>query len=291
MNKRAVYYRFNYNKVKHQVKKIPTLRMVSLKDLLVHEEFDSQRVRRLYKKIPRDRIYTNPIIVASVPRQRKLMIVDGVNRFEAVKKLGLPDILVQVVNYFDDKIQLTGWNHLLARVSKKNLLKEIFSLGLNFKKTNLKSARRLLEKNKISAYLDFGSTVYQLSRPASFKAYVRGINQLVKIYAGKNKIFRTLETELKDVKGFFQGGNVLFVFPKFTKQEIVNLTNNHLKLPGGLTRHIIPERALKVNIPLSFLKKRSSLKRKNQGLNRLIRQKINNYQVRLYTEPTYIFDE
>lgn len=277
--------------MKHQAKKIPSLRIISLKDLLVHEEFDSQRVQRLFKKIPRDRIYTNPIIVASVPRQKKLMIVDGVNRFAAVKKLGFPDILVQVVNYFDDKIRLTSWNHLLAKISKLELLKNISSLGINFKKTNIRSAQHFFDKNKIGGYLDFGGSVYQISRPASFKAYVQDISRLVKIYAGKNKIFRTLETELKDVKGFFHGGNVLFVFPKFTKQEIVNLTKHHLKLPGGLTRHIIPERALKVNIPLSFLKKKISLRQKNQGLNRFIRQKINNYQVRLYTEPTYIFDE
>ncbi|MFH0951611.1 MAG: ParB N-terminal domain-containing protein [Patescibacteria group bacterium] len=275
----------------NQTKEIPNIKIVSIKSLLVHEESDPKRVRRLTRKISHNNVFTNPLIVGQTSQLNNLVIVDGVNRYQAMIKLGFKYVPAQIINYFDKSVNLMTWNHLIAGITKKNFLKKIILSGIKPRTTNLKTAKKLLKKNKISSYFDFGGCIYKIDKDLDYKDYITDIGKLVKTYAGKARIYRVREGELKDAKNIIHQGATLLVFLPFSKKEVVKLVKNNLVLPSGLTRHLIPERVLKLNVPLSILKSNRTLSKKNHWLVKFIENKVNNNQVRLYPESTYIFDE
>ena len=71
----------------------------------------------------------------------------------------------------------------------------------------------------------------------------------------------------------------------------MDLAESGLKVPPGLTRHIIHGRALRINYPLDKLKKNLSLEEKNAELDDWVRASFEARRVRYYAESTYLFDE
>jgi hypothetical protein len=90
---------------------------------------------------------------------------------------------------------------------------------------------------------------------------------------------------------YYEDVVALLVFPCFEPDDILHLSANGAKLPAGITRHVIPQRALRVNIPLHILQEDRPLEEKNAWLHELIKTKLVNRQIRFYQEPTVLFDE
>ena len=84
---------------------------------------------------------------------------------------------------------------------------------------------------------------------------------------------------------------LLITFPRYTKNEIVALSLAAVKLPAGITRHLISGRARRTNIGLEILRSHAPLKSKNARLRDIIRQMVVDKKVRFYGEPTFLFDE
>jgi hypothetical protein len=63
-------------------------------------------------------------------------------------------------------------------------------------------------------------------------------------------------------------------------------------LPTGVTRHVIPGRALHVNAPLAILADQAqSSQAKNRWLEGWLKQRLSGHGVRFYQESTFLFDE
>jgi hypothetical protein len=83
----------------------------------------------------------------------------------------------------------------------------------------------------------------------------------------------------------------LVVFPTFTKRDIVEVARAPVKLPTGITRHLIPGRALRLNVPLSVLTSPGDVAAKNRWLQEELHRKLLDHQIRYYPEATFLFDE
>jgi glycerol-3-phosphate cytidylyltransferase len=82
------------------------LLLVPIEDLRIFEAFEEAKVLRLVDKIAREKVFFNPI---SIVRER--LVVDGVNRLEALRRLGARRIPCVVFDYAD--IDLLGNVHFL----------------------------------------------------------------------------------------------------------------------------------------------------------------------------------
>jgi hypothetical protein len=94
--------------------------------------------------------------------------------------------------------------------------------------------------------------------------------------------------------GFAFGGAAIAavaVFPSLTKQDIVEIAGSEARLPTGITRHLIPGRALRVNVPLDVLSRDEDLAGKNRWLADLVRRRLLDHSVRYYPEGAFLFDE
>jgi hypothetical protein len=71
----------------------------------------------------------------------------------------------------------------------------------------------------------------------------------------------------------------------------VALARAEAVLPAGITRHIIPGRALRVNAPLDLMSDGRPLDEKQAWLDAWVSRHRSSHGVRYYAEPTFLFDE
>ena len=73
--------------------------------------------------------------------------------------------------------------------------------------------------------------------------------------------------------------------------DILEAARNSERIPSGITRHIIPNRALNINIPLEVLAADWTLEGKREWLQGWIMERMAANAIRYYAESTFSFDE
>jgi len=286
----------------------PELRIVPVKDIIIHEHFDKTRSPKLAKRIEEDGVLQDPPIVARL-EGGKYVHLDGANRitvFREADLLNCQHILVQIVDYFDpESVKLSSWCHLTHQ-DKDFFLSRLRSNGLEPLPMDCDAARTLVSEGEgVLCCLFFrDGGVFGVKSGGDFESRVKQMNDVVRSY--ERKIERdSLELERRgwkrQINGLFEKHedcNVIIAFPKFTPEQVVQIATklamgengeNALKMPPGVTRHIVLEgRALRINFPLSVLKAEDiSLEAKNELLKEFLKKK----RPRRYEEPTFMYDE
>ena len=75
------------------------------------------------------------------------------------------------------------------------------------------------------------------------------------------------------------------------RREILESAINYKLLPAGVTRFLITNRVIGINIPLNILFSNKSLNQKNKWLNETITEKYHQNKVRHYTEPVIVVED
>lgn len=271
-----------------------TLHVVSLNDVLLHEHIESKRVQRLVEQFERDQTLKNPPIVS--PYDGKYVLLDGASRVTALKESGCRDVVVQCVDYDAPGLALEAWNHMLLDVSIEELFQSWESLSaLHIRRaTALNADAALVRRESVGTVYSATGDVFSLYAPDTKAHIIRLtelLNRAVAAYDGRGEMFRVAHTNVESLLIEHGRLGALVVFPQFRPDEIRKLALNGSKLPMGITRHIIPGRALRINIPLNMLRGRESLEEKNAWFDEWMAGKMRGRHVRYYQEPVFLFDE
>lgn len=271
------------------------LRFVGLDDLLLHEEHDPLRVKRLALTLKRDGRLRNPPLVAEL--DNRYIVLDGATRTSALRELGYCDILVQIVDYHSDTVRVSAWNHIIAGVSHNRLLSTLADVdGLTLQAVQADDACRLLGTREIIACVImrngqwFAVLCDDEAHPDN-QHRASLLCQLVAEYRGKVEVHRTVEADLPMLLPEYPDLTAVVTFPTFTPTEISLIALNRVKLPMGITRHVVTGRALGLDVPLGMLTDSQSLADKNQWLAEQIKNRLKADKIRLYQEPVFVFDE
>ncbi len=120
----------------------------------------------------------------------------------------------------------------------------------------------------------------------------QALRRLTSVYNGQSIIHRVTTDNLAELLPYHNEVTALIRFPRYTADEILHLASNGHKLPTGITRHVIPGRALRVNLPLSVLMdEQQTTEQKNEWLRAWISHKLARREIRYYQEATFLFDE
>ncbi|HBY92510.1 MAG TPA: hypothetical protein DEP84_00870 [Chloroflexi bacterium] len=271
--------------------KLPDLRIVPAESVVLHEETDPDRTTRLTEILRRDQVLKNPPVVAPLPTNGRFVVLDGANRVASLRALAAASLLVQVVEY--DEVQLDTWNHLVTGMDEVQLFDTIRTVpGLTLEPATLRQARNRLATRRILGYLiNPEGHVYLLRGGEGLRDEARLLNDVVRAYKGMSQIFRLKADSIAELKQYYEGIAALVVFPSFTPADIINLTLVDAKLPTGITRHLIPGRALRLNYEISTLMSDRSLEEQNRKLGEFVHQKLAAREIRFYEESTFLFDE
>jgi len=292
----------------------PKLKIIPINKLILHEKEEPKRVEKLIKRIKTDGYFKNPVIAATpdVPTldfnlDPNFLVLDGVHRVKALERLGCRDIVAQVVNYFAQSIKVYTWSHLLLGCSQKKLLEKIQQTGeFNLIKTNEKEARELLRRKKIVGYLLFkDGEIFLLNKFSfrnfsnsetnksnqDFKERTEKLFKLMSIFGKVSELARVLKNDIPSLFKSRKDAIAALVIPNYTKKEILKVAQEGKVLPAGVTRHIIPNRVLGLDIDLAMLKNKLSLSLKNKLLEKFINKRIKDKRIRFYSESVFVFDE
>ncbi|MFN0152340.1 MAG: ParB N-terminal domain-containing protein [bacterium] len=275
---------------------LPNLKIVPTASIHLHEEFDEQRAVGLGAKMRKAGILTNPPIVAAIPRKREYVVLDGANRVTAAARIRLPTLLVQLVDYDDAEIVLSNWAHVVRGFPAAKFFSEAQALyGARIDAAPFADARRELANRRISCFFhhkDRGTFVLRrVTTRGSDATEVKALRDITGIYKDRASIVR-IPLTAENAKDLAVYDGFVVAFPTFSKADIVRCAvRPDDRLPTGISRHTIPLRALRVNLPLSVLRSSKPLTEKNRILDAFIARKARTSSIRLYNEPTFIYDD
>ncbi len=272
---------------------MPDLRVVPVADLLLHEQHDAQRSEPLLRRLQEDGVLKNPPVVAPVTGERRYVVLDGANRVTATRSIGMAHIVVQVVDYQDPELILDTWHHLVSGLSSAQFESTLQSLkGVQFEPTELVHAQAQLDRREVLAVIQYPQDrTWTVHAFGDLHERTQRLNDIVDLYKQHGRIFRANSHYLPALMPYYEDIAALVVFPRFTPAEIVDCARVGACLPAGITRHLIPRRALRINLPLQVLASDDSLEQKNAWLAQWIKQKVASKAARYYEESTFLFDE
>lgn len=272
----------------------PNLSFLPVEDLLIHERHDDSRTRPLILRIRSSGVLRNPPIVAPLQDgTARYMVLDGANRVTALKGMGYPHILVQVVEPDDPGLQLLNWNHVVWELNPNR-----FMAGLH----RIPEIELIEVKDDVETNLegDCGLAMIKVCSGEIFSVCtsevelvprVRLLHAIVDSYKDRARLDRTSQCDVAGLVDIYPQLCGLVVFPPFKIQVLLRLAGQGCLLPAGITRFMIAPRALHLNYPLEELSKEEPLAEKNNRLQKWLQERLARKGVRYYAEPTYLFDE
>jgi hypothetical protein len=270
----------------------PDLRIIPLDRCVLHEQTDDERVARLVARIKVEETLRNPPILGRHPSIDTLIVLDGATRVTALQALDAPHILAQVVDYEDDAIELHTWSHVLSGVAFDDLEQELAHETLiREQRCDAQAAEAALHRRETLAYLaSRDGRCIALGTSDDIVSQAAALRRLFAAYAGRATVVRVAPSEWR-ARLSASTADVAVVFPVHTKSDLVALAQTGAVLPAGITRHIIPGRALRVNAPLRLLRDPQPLAAKQAWLDAWLHERRAERGVRYYAEPTFLFDE
>lgn len=275
-----------------QSKVLPDIRMLPTKLLLTHEEADPKRVEKLSQRIREEGILKNPPVVAQLPDSSNYVVLDGANRVMAFYALEIPHIVAQLVSYDDPGLVLDTWYHVVSGLELNEFDEAIMSVGdVCLQESSLAEARRALEMGQALAYIVSETSVRIVFCPDGRNETREILVDIVNTYKGRADIYRASNDVWDKQKPYYPDITALVIFPRYRPQDIYYLAQNGYKVPTGITRHIIPARALNINIPLDILESDRSYEDKRQWLKEWLMERMSSNAIRYYAESTFSFNE
>ncbi len=272
------------------------LKFVPASSVALHEETDPTRVARIRQALDLDGVLRNPPVVGGST------VLDGATRTTALRELGVRHLLVQEVPYGGaDSVELHSWYHVVPPAAARKVLEAVATgkhTDFIAETTSLSEATAELnrfsggEPSRACAALAVSATDAILLRPSSAAVSTPKIlRELVQSYGGSHEIYRIVHEDLVSTVKRAVQSPLIVMFPRFTPEQIEKSAHNADLLPAGITRHIIPGRALNLNVSLHRLLSSTPIEEKNEWLREVIEKKVLEKKVRFYHEPVFVFDD
>lgn len=275
----------------------PNLKLVPTEKVRFHEHPERHRTVRLMERIAQDAQLRNPPIVADMGDGHYLLL-DGANRVSSFRELGYSLVPVQVVDYGDPQVQLKGWHHLLLEGASLPL-REIYTKleGVEVRPVDNGQLARLLELRQVFSVLVEGEN----SRWGLFPSNNRDIEaqhriavleDIVSAYEGHTRLERVKLADYDQLPDVIQSvQRQVCLFPVLRKEEMLHLAAAGIMIPTGLTRHIIPGRALGINLDLKLITGPESDHEKQAAFQEFVDQMSMKGRIRFYEESVFIMNE
>lgn len=273
---------------------LPEIKVIPIRNLILHETEEPKRTKCLEERIVSDGFLKNPVIAARISRNTpRYLLLDGVHRVTALKNLGVSDVVAQVVDYSDDDVKVEAWCHLIYDIRAEDLIAGIKeNRNLTLEPASRKHAKELLQERRIVCCVFLkDKRAFVVRSKEDLESRVSALTRVVNVYYGVFKVKRGSEIEASRLLKEHKAATALMMTHVYEKKEILALANNMLRLPPGVTRHIVPLRILGFHVDLGLLKFDLALKDKNRLIQQMLDNRIGNGKTRFYRESVLLFDD
>ena len=275
------------------IQNLPTLRILPLESLILHEDHDDQRTLPLVEKLRAAGILRNPpIVMPLADGSNRYMVLDGANRVTALQEMEFPHIVAQVVEANNPNVNLQTWNHVIWGMPTKTLMSELRTFkGLEVIKINTSRSLDAPKYVPVQIRLPDGKFYILTESPSDLPAHIGTLHKIVDAYKTRASLDRTSQTLIDAFKPIYPDLTGLVIFPSFKIKTVLKLAAQQIVLPTGITRFTVSPRALHLNYPLHELSSGKPVEYKEAYLKKWIDERVKKKGVRLYSEATFLFDE
>jgi hypothetical protein len=261
--------------------------LIELRKLVIHEEILPRFLDQLVNNICSRQLLMHPIIVD----RQHFIVLDGMHRIAAIKKLGCRFIPVCLIDYQNPHVAIGSWFRIIHASLSKQDVRVLLSQQYHLKEQNLSKAQNLVENRKALAALILASKCYTLHR---IQADTQGESihdiyheiQNIESSLQRSKFSITYETDTDAFARLNATDNTLILqTPTVRKSEVVAAALRNQLFNHKTTRHMIPLRPMFLNVPLEWLYSEDSPKAINQKLVQYLSTK----SYRRYP-PGHVFD-
>ncbi|WP_410985047.1 ParB N-terminal domain-containing protein [Bacillus cereus] len=245
---------------------LESLKLEDINKLFLHETYEPSRVEKTIEAIRRDGFLRHPVIVTKM-KADEYLVLDGVHRTTALKKIGMTKVPIQVVEKGD--FTFNSWHHL---VSSGNWYRELIHRYASFSANNEdpKLSVEIINDESEKVFIQIGGKVEDL---------LKVWHDIVSSYTKRNVVSRVLPGEYQEP----EKGKILVKYSSFTYESIYKLVKTGNVLPAGVTRVKVNERLLNLKVPLNLL---SQYNHHEEHWLALLNKKKES--LRLYTERVYL---
>ncbi len=272
---------------------LPTLQILPLDKLILHEDHDIQRTLPLVAKLRAQGILRNPPIVMPLDDgSGRHMVLDGANRVTSLKKMEFPHIVTQVMRPNDSHVKLQTWNHVVWGMNYKTLTAEIRKIKeLTVVKVDTRKSLDAPKYKPVQVRLPDGTLLILQETPSPLPQHIETLHKIVDVYKTRASLDRTSQTLVDSFRNIYPNLTALVVFPSFKIKTVLKLAGQNIVLPTGITRFTASPRALHLNYPLHELSSGKPIEYKEAYLQQWIQDRVKNKGIRHYAEATFLFDE
>lgn len=272
---------------------LPTLDILPVESLILHEEHDAQRSLPLVEKLRAAGILRNPpIVMPLMDGTKRYMVLDGANRVTSLQGLEFPHVVAQVVKADDPNVSLHTWNHVIWGIPPKELVSELKKLtGLQLVKVDPHNSLDAPPYVPMNLRLPDGKLYVLAEEPSDLTSHIRMLHAVVNTYKSRGSLDRTSQTLIDTFRDVHRDLTGLIIFPRFKVKTVLKLAGRKTVLPTGITRFTVSPRALHLNYPLHELSSGKPVEYKREYLKQWVDERVKKKGVRMYTEATFLYDE
>ena len=272
---------------------LPTLQILPLDQLILHEDHDMQRTLPLVEKLRAQGILRNPpIVMPLTDGSGRYMVLDGANRVTSLKEMEFPHIVTQVVASDYPQVNLQTWNHVVWGMSTRKLMASFRKVkGIKLIKIDTEKSFDAPKYTPMQIRLPDGSFYILDEAPSDLPTQIDTMHAIVNAYKSRASLDRTSQTLIDSFKKVYTDLTALIIFPRFKIKTVLKLAGRSIVLPTGITRFTVSPRALHLNYPLHELSSGKPIEYKEAYLQHWVEERVKNKRVRSYVEATFLFDE
>jgi len=272
---------------------LPTLKILPLDQLILHEDHDLQRTLPLVEKLRAQGILRNPpIVMPLTDGSGRCMVLDGANRVTSLKEMEFPHIVAQVVTSDFPHVNLQTWNHVIWGMNTKMLITSLKKVkGIKLIKVDTQKSFDAPKYTPMQIRLPDGSFYILEETPSELPTHIDTLHEIVNTYKSRASLDRTSQTLIDSFKKVYSDLTALVIFPRFKIKTVLKLAGQSIVLPTGITRFTVSPRALHLNYPLHELSSGKPIEYKEAYLQHWVEERVKNKRVRQYVEATFLFDE
>lgn len=246
--------------------------LISINEVLPHEDIDEKHLEELLVELKEKGYIEDPLVVD----ENTLVILDGMHRLEALRRLSCNLVPCMLVDYTEEEIKISKW------IRKINIEKE------NVKFDDLlTNALDNIKEGYVKIYRLRNDELKDFTKDIEEKCFILLKNYLILIekidLEDNNIIIRKLDKTFKKINYIavediiLKEKSLYYASKKIFKEEVVAYAKQGKLFPPKTTRHILPYRARGLKIPLYVLSKSSS----KEALEETVKHLISNKNIKI----------
>ncbi len=134
--------------------------------------------------------------------------------------------------------------------------------------------------------------LFPASGRVELSPWMQTLERVVAAYEGRTRLERIKIADYRRLpEALHAAPHQLVLFPTITKVELLALARAGAHIPTGITRHLIPGRALGLNLPLGFLEELDDEASKLAHFREFVQGLEMAGRIRYYEESVFIMNE